>query len=68
MKQSAAKEAQHRVAEIAMQRRHGLGTDASTKAIAHDEVGTRGAIRTIAQLGEEAGNVRELVAVVGSLC
>ena len=58
-KRRAADEAEHRVAEIAVQERHGLGADAAAKAIAHHEVGA------VAKLGEEARDVRELVAVVG---
>ena len=55
----AAHEAEDRVAEVAMQERHGSGSDAAGEAVAHDEVGA------IAQFGEETWDVREVVAVVG---
>jgi hypothetical protein len=61
----AAEEAEHRVAEISVQRRHSAGTDAAAEAIAHHEFGAPGAIRPIAELGEEARRVRKVVAVVG---
>src|SRR6185312_10889068 len=55
----AAEEAEHWVAEILVQRRHGTGADAAAKAVAHDDLGA------IAELGEETRSVREVIAVVG---
>ena len=55
----AAEEAEHGVAEIPVQRWHRAGAYASAEAIAHDEFGA------VAELGEEARSVREVVAVVG---
>src|SRR5581483_10648280 len=39
VEEPAADEAEHRVAEISVQRRHGAGADAAAEAIAHDEIG-----------------------------
>ena len=57
--QKPANEAQHRIAQIAMQRRHGARTDAALEAVAHDQRIAR------AQLLQETLETAEVVAVVG---
>ena len=52
-------QAEHGIAEIAVQERHGAGRDAAGKAVAHHEVGA------FAQLGEKQLEAGEIVAVVG---
>ena len=54
-----AEEAQHRVAEIAVQRRHGAGLDAAGEAIAHHQLGA------VAQPRHERVERGEIVGVVG---
>jgi hypothetical protein len=51
--------AQHRVAEVAVQQRHGARRDAAGKAVAHHQV------RALAQLGEKRVERAEIVAFVG---
>ena len=54
-----AEKAQHRIAEIAVQRRHGAGLDAAREAIAHDQFGA------VAQPRHEGVERGEIIAVVG---
>src|SRR6185436_2935918 len=58
-KQQAADEAQHRVAEVAVQKGHGPFADLAAKAVAHDQR------IAFAQPGHEAVEAREVIAVVG---
>src|SRR6185369_6717532 len=58
-KEEPANEAEHRVAEIFMQRRHSSGLDLALEAVAHDE------IVALLKLGEETGQVPEVIAGVG---
>ncbi len=53
-----ADEAQHRIAEIAVQRRHGAGGDPALEPVAHDEVGAA------AQARDERLERTEIVGVV----
>jgi hypothetical protein len=55
----AADQAEHGVAEVAMQERHGAGRDAAGEAIAHDEVAAA------PQLRQERIEAGEIIAVVG---
>ena len=50
---------QHRVPEIFVQRRHGVGLDAAFETIAHHE------LVAVAQFLEKGTEVREIVTVVG---
>src|SRR4029077_9979020 len=55
----ASDEAQHRVAEIAVQLRHGAGTDPAPEAVSNDEE------IALPQLVDESLQLREVVAIVG---
>ena len=57
--EDAADGGEHRVAEIFVQRRHGAGLDAAGEAVAHDQV------VALVELGQEAGQMFEVVAGVG---
>src|SRR5579863_558164 len=58
-KEQAAKLRQHRVAQVAVQERHGAGLDSPPKAISHHEIGA------IAQFGHELFDSSKIVAAVG---
>src|SRR5207253_4342649 len=57
-KQQPAEEAQHRVAEVAVQRRHGAFADAAAKAVAHHQR------IAFAQLGYEGIEAAEVIAAI----
>ena len=59
LEEEPAEEAQHRIAEIAVERRHGAGRDAAREAVAHHEL-VAGAQRC-----DEGIEIGEVVAVVG---
>ena len=57
--EQAADQAEHGIAEVAVQKRHGAGRDAAGEAVAHDEVAA------VPQLRHERVEAGEIVAVVG---
>ncbi|KIT98664.1 hypothetical protein QU38_02930, partial [Staphylococcus aureus] len=57
--EGAADQAEHRIAEIFVEHRHGAGRDAAFEAIAHHQLGA------VAQRGEEGHQGAEIIAVVG---
>ncbi len=59
VKEQSADEAQHRIAEIAIEERHRPGRDAAGKAITHDQR------HTATQLRNETVEIAEIVTVIG---